>query len=69
MWLIFYLSNTNQECTSVLLESIPDLMKKLTTELDSDKMGSVNRPIIRCIGNLLTYNIDQGQDLMYDEKF
>ena len=69
LWMIFYLTNANDDCIDVMLSQLPTLPQRLTQELDSNSLGSINRPILRTLGNLLTRDQNLGHNLMYDEKF
>lgn len=63
-------NNDCNSCTFAIIQGIPKIMSRITSELDAGDIASpINRPVLRAIGNFLSCDVAIGQELMYDEKF
>lgn len=58
LYTIHYLLDFDEACVIEIYKQIPNLVKKITSELefDGDRLlqSPVNRPILKIIGNLMT---------------
>lgn len=70
-WSIHYLTRNEEAIASVVCEQIPNLHKKVVSELETTLpiTSTMIRPIISIIGNIIPLRLEYGHELMYDEKF
>lgn len=45
------------------------MLSKITNEIDFNKLSSINKPILKALGNFISYDVTIGECLMCDEKF
>lgn len=76
-WTLNYLLDFDEQCVHQVVIEIPHLVRRLTCELEYEgerlHQSPLNRPIIRVLGNLLTINTLQLEqitsELLSDDKF
>eukprot|EP00347_Sterkiella_histriomuscorum_P013623 403364010 len=72
LWCLNYMTNSEDVVIFEILKEIPDIHKRVSSELPYASQQfdlPFIRPIISIIGNIVPLRLEYGHELMYDERF